>query len=283
MSKNNLICYLNGSIVSEKLASINIYDLGFLRGHAVFDFLRTYNRKPFLLNEHINRFQNSAKLMNIEYPISHEETAKIISKIVEVNNITESTIRCVLTGGISENGMWQTHKPTFLIVTKELKPVPAETYKGVKLITDRYCRHNPEAKTVDYSNLVKKQKRIEKEKAFSLLYLNNSCVLEVAISNFFIIKNGIVITPKENILKGITRNLLINLISSGYKVEEREILTEELECIDEAFITGTTQGVVPVINIDGRIVGNGNVGIKTKEIMNIFSKFVESFVKLETK
>lgn len=276
---NNSICYLNGLVLPEKEASISISDLGFLRGYGVFDFLRTYGGKPFLLNEHINRLKKSAQLTNIDYPISHEKTAKIILQIVRNNNVTESTIRCMLTGGVSENGLWLTGKPTLLIVTKELKPVPTEIYQGVKLITDDYCRHIPEAKTIDYSNLVRQQEKIKKEKAFSLLYINSGLVLEAAISNFFIIKNGIVITPKKNILKGTTRNLVIDLISSDYKIEERELGVEELKYAEEAFITGTTQGIVPVINIDDIAIGGGKVGINTINIMNIFSKFVKSFIK----
>lgn len=275
---NNSICYFNGLIQPEKETSISISDLSFLRGYGVFEFLRTYNGRPFLLSEHIERLINSVKIMSIDCPISQNEISQIILQLIKHNNITESSVRCVLTGGVSKNGMWPTNKPTILVMTNELESVPPEIYNGVKLITDNFLRHVPEAKTIDYSNLVRQQKRINVEKAFSLLYTNEGNVLEAAISNFFIIKDRIVITPEDNILKGTTRNLLINIISSGYKVEERNISLEELNHADEAFITGTTQGVVPVICVDNITLGNGKAGVQTKAIMSIFSNFVNKFI-----
>jgi len=268
------LCYFNDGFILETQAYLQVSDLGLLRGYGVFDFLRTYNGKPFLLKEHLDRLENSAFLMGLQLPFSKDKIAKIIKKLVNNNNKTESTVRVLITGGPSVDGFTPSEKPTFIITSRHLKPLDQDMYRnGVKLITDEHLRHLPQAKHLDYTNLIKNRTRIKEEGAFNLLYTYQGKVLEVAISNIFIIKKCKLITPSKNILIGTIRNLIIKLVSNKYAVKEQDISIDELFDADEIFITGTTQGVVPVVKINDEKISN-MPGIITKEILNIFNDYI---------
>src|SRR3990167_1224118 len=142
-------CYFNGKIIPESQAHISINDLGVLRGFGIFDLLRTYHGKPFLLDEHLERLENSAAIVGLKVPISRSEIKKIIQQLIEKNGIPEVTIRLVLTGGGSLDGMsCNFDAPTFFIVVHKAPQYPAEIYeKGIKVITHDYLRNSPLAKT----------------------------------------------------------------------------------------------------------------------------------------
>ena len=108
------------------------------------------------------------------------------------------------------------------------------------------------------------------------MYTYEGCVLEATTSNFFVIKNNKLITPQQNILFGTTRNLVIKLSKKHFDFEERDLSVEELKGISEAFITATNKEIIPVVNVDGKRVGNGSVGPNTKKIMGIFRNYVTS-------
>lgn len=271
-------CFLNGNIISETEAHISIYDVGFLRGYGVFDFIRTYNGKPFLLDEHLERLEKSSLKMGIKLPYDRNKIEKIVNNLIIRNNKGESTIRIVVTGGVSPEGMYPGDIPTFLILTKDLKPIPNKVYKkGVKLMTDEYQRSLPEIKHLNYSNLIRQKKKLNKTNSFNILYVNDGHALESAICNFFIVKDGIVATPIENVLMGTTRNLIIKLAKSKYIFEERQVSVTEMGGADEAFITGTSQGMIPVVEIDGKKIGTGKPGSTTKNLGRILDKYIRAF------
>ena len=286
-------CYLNGRIVSLGKAGIHPTDIGFLRGYGVFEFLRTYNGKPFLYKEHIERLKNSAKALNLKLNISEEELKKIINKLLLKNKFNESTIRIVLTGGKIIGGM-EFNSSTLLILVDELKNLPANVFKnGIKLISFEHKRIMPEAKTLNYIPAVKLfSGEMKKQKAFEVLYMYNNRVLECSTSNFFIFsakggsasggKNTTLITPKKNVLIGTTRDLVVKLAKKEFKVEERDIKISELKTADEAFITATNKEIIPVVKIGAQKIGDakpaterGNVGKNTKILMKLFRDYTE--------
>ena len=137
--------------------------------------------------------------------------------------------------------------PTFYILVSEFKPLEPELFKnGIKLATVDHSRDAAEIKTTNYVEAVKNiNKRQKKEKFFEILYVSNGVVLEASTSNFFAFIGDKFIAPKDNILKGITRNLVIKLAEKEFEVEERELKTEELNLATEAFITATNKDIVP--------------------------------------
>lgn len=265
-------CYINGKLVSINQASISISDLALLRGYAVFDFLRTYNGKPFLLSEHLNRLENSAKLAGLKVPLSKVKIGQIIDELLKKNKLKEATIKIIVTGGESKDGLtYDINSPTVIIITKEVHPPQAEVYKkGVKMITYDFQRNNSGAKTTDYITMLKLQNKKEQQNAFEILYVNKGLVLEGATSNVFFFKKNTLITPKNNILAGTIRKFVIGLAKNKFKVEERDVKVSELKSATEAFLTSTTREVLPVVRIDDNKIGNGKVGENTKLLMSLF-------------
>ena len=149
---------------------------------------------------------------------------------------------------------------------------------GIKLATVDHSRDAAEIKTTNYVEAVRAiNERQKKEKFFEILYVSNGFVLEASTSNFFVFIGDKLVTPKDNILKGITRNLVIKLADKEFEVEERPLKMEELALTSEAFITATNKDIVPVVQIDEKKIGNGKPGKNTKRLMELFWEFVENY------
>lgn len=274
-------CYLNGKIVPLEKALIRIDDIAIFRGYGVFDFLRTYNGKPFLLQEHLLRLKNSARALSLRVPISDKEVEEIVFKLLKKNKMQDAQVRIILTGGQTINGMgYDATKPTFAILIEPLALPPTECYiKGGKLMTNTHMRHFPTSKTISYLNTIALNAEKKKQGAIEVLYLFHDYVLECSVSNFFLVKGNKVITPKENVLLGMTRNLLVDLLAKDFTIEERDIHVSELKDADEVFITATNKEVLPIVQIDDMKIGNGKIGEKTKKIMQLFADYTEKFAK----
>lgn len=277
---NKKYCYFNGEIADFNEIKISPSDLGFLRGYGVFDALRTFEGRPFLLDEHWERLLNSARELNIEVPITKEEFLTIISTLLEKNNLKDVSVRTVLTGGITDNGIAMTNGPTILITVDDINIfVPAKELfeNGARAMTLEFKRFLPKAKTLNYIAAIKEQKRKEEMNAQEIIYVNNGTVLEGSTSNIFIVKDGKLITADENILMGTTRNFVIKLAKEdGLEIEERIVNFDELLSADEVFITGTYKWVLPVINVDGKEIALGKVGDVTKRVMALVDRVINN-------
>ena len=272
-------CYLNKKIVPLNKARISPNDMGILRGYAVFDFLRTYNGKLFLLTEHFDRLLRSANELNLKIRCAESMIKKIIINLLTKNKIQEAGIRIIVTGGKTEDSMRIESMPTMLILTEKLKKLPQNIYSnGAKLITFEYQRDIPIAKTTDYLMAIKLQPFRKQNKAIEVLYTKKGLILECTTSNFFIFKKNTLITPKNNILMGITRNFVIKLAKKAkFSVEERNLPLREIKSANEAFITATTKEIAPIIRINDQKVGNGKIGKNTRILMELFRKYAKNY------
>lgn len=276
-----MVCYLNGKYVPLEKAGVGLYDVGLLRGFGIFDVLRTYNGKPFLINNHLDRLEKSAEILNLKLPVAKKKIIEITKKLLRQNNFSknkEAVIRIVLTGGIAKDGVnYDPKNPTFFILTEKFQNLPEKFYQnGIRLIMHDHQREFSSAKTINYLAALRLQNLCRKEKVFEVLYTHRKRVLEGTMSNFFIFKNNMLITPKNNVLIGITRNAVINLAGKNFKVIEKNIITSDLKLADEAFITATNKDIIPVIRIDDLVIGDGKVGGKTKLLMELFREYTRS-------
>ena len=273
-------CYFKGRITTLDKIKISPYDLGLLRGYGVFDVLKTEKGKIFCFVEHWKKLNEYSKELDLKIPVKKEAYLKILEKLLKLNKFEKSTIRVVLTGGESPNGFTRIkNKETFFVLVEKFHGPNDEDYeKGVSMITLEYERFFPKAKVANHVVAIRNQAKKEKAGAFEILYLKNGKVLEASTSNFFLVKNGKIITPKENVLLGKTMGLIIKLAKEDkFLVEEREILEKELWEAQEAFLTATSKGVLPVVKINGKKVGNGKVGEITKILMEKLREFVERY------
>ncbi len=271
-------CYINGKIIETNKAALPIMDIAILRGYAVFDVLRTYNGQPFLWDLHWGRLVRSAKALDIDIPISSAEALAITRKLHKKNILQESNIRILISGGISEDGFTKSNKASVVILVTPFHDLPKEFFtKGAKLLLHEHLRDEYRSKTTNYITSVKMKAECVKKGALEILYYHQGKVLECATSNFFIVKNKVIITPKDNILVGITRNLVIQLAKdNNFKILEKPILLKDIKKADEAFLTATNKDIVPITKIDSFKVGNGKVGTVTKQLMDLFEDYITS-------
>ncbi len=271
-------CYLNGKIVPTDKAGISVSDLGVLRGYGLYEGVRIYGGKPFLLDMHYKRLQGAAKLLSLKIPITLSELEKQMQAVAKKSGIKEGVARIILTGGPAIDGLKLSGKPTFYILVETFHFLPKSEYeKGVKLLTHEFERYLPQAKTTNYIEVIRQQKRCKAAKAFELLYVSRGKVLEATNSNFFLIKGNTLITAKDGVLPGTTRGLLLKLAKKDFKIEEREISIKEISEADEAFITGAFKEILPVIQVDEIKVGDGKVGEKTKLLIRLFGEYVKKY------
>ncbi len=260
-------------------AKISPYDLGIMRGYGVFDVMCTQNGKPFLLDEHWKRFVNSAKKVGLVIPTKKQKYIETINKLLKINKYKKCAIRTILTGGMSSDAFTYCGRETFYILAEKFVSLPKNTYKnGAKVVTSEYLRELPEVKTANYLHAIRHQDKKRKNSALEIVYVYKGKVLEAATSNIFIVKKNALITPKDKILFGITRNLVIKLARKiGCQIKERDVKISELFSADEVFLTATNKDIVPVVKVDNKKTGNEKPGNNTKILMKAFADFVKMY------
>lgn len=270
--------YLNGSWVHPQEATISLNDVAVLRGYSVFEALRTYKRRPFYLEEHLTRLFRSAQLIDMEIPYSREFLVQTVHAAIERNSYTHASVRMLVTGGISEDGVMPSDEPGLAIMVTPLPERDMQRFaQGIKVITTRHLRSTPEAKTANYTSAIRALKTARQRGASDALYVNErEQVLESTRGNFFVLRNATLITPSAEVLHGITREVVLSLARDYCQVEERPIQLAELSEIDEAFITSSSREIMPVTQIDDQTIGSGQPGPHTYALEQRFIALVES-------
>jgi len=263
------VCYVNGDFVSLKDAALPVRDLSILRGYGVFDFLRTYNGNPLNLRRNLKRLQTSARHVYLHLPWSIDELEQIVLDTLSRNIIPEVSIRIVVTGGVAVDGITPPETPSLLVLVTPVRIYPAECYsQGVKVITVETERYIPGAKTINYIPAIMALKKAKAAGALEALYVNRKQhILEGTTTNFFIFQGSKLITPVDDILPGVTRDVVLELAQGKFEIIERPILFSDLSIADEAFITASNKEVMPVCQLNDVIIGGGVPGPNTKTIM----------------
>ncbi|MBI4114712.1 MAG: aminotransferase class IV [Candidatus Niyogibacteria bacterium] len=271
-------CFFNGKIILFQNAGLPLNDIGITRGYGVFDFLRTYEKKPFLLDEHLERFFGSAAYLNLQVPFSRTVITRAIHALIEKSGFEEVQLRIVLTGGPSKDSIHIT-KPMFYILAEKAVLPPDEWYeRGIVTVTNEYQRELPQAKSNNYTHAAHLRNQKRYEGIPEILYVSNGKVLEGTTSNVFFVIGDKLATPRHDILIGMTRNFVLKLARKHrvIKTEERDIATMEMRRATEAFFTSTNKEILPIRRIDDNMIGDGHVGPYTKEIMKCFRSSIIS-------
>lgn len=281
MKKNKL--YLNGKITSLSEANISILDRGLLYGDGVFESLRTFNRKPFQLEEHIKRLLRAAKSIRIRSLPSARQLKLAVLKTLATNKFKESYIKIIITRGeVKGHGLSPKNvagKPTVIVLVQPQKTYPKKIFSdGWKAIISNIVRPDlPTSKIKSLCYLDNILARIEAQKAganeaFMLDERGN--VVEGTISNIFLVKHGTIYTPSSDapILLGLTRKLVKKLAKqAAFKVVEKAITPKELYTADECFITFSGAGIVPITRIWKKKIGSGKCGFTTASLINLYN------------
>jgi len=256
---------INHQLYAEGDAKISVSDLSIQRGFGIFDFLKTIHHEPIFLEDHFDRFYHSAKEMNIDVGVDRVELRKSIYALMEKNNLPNSGLKFILTGGFSEDGYTMT-KPNLILTQVPFEIDKAAFEQGMKLVTYEHQRQLPTIKTIDYLQAIRLQSYIKENMAHDVLYHTNGSLRECPRANFFIVKGHTILTPNTDILKGITRSKILGLNLEDYRFVAQEIKLTELATADEAFISSSTKNAFPVLAIDGKKIGDGLPGKVTRKI-----------------
>ena len=273
--------YLNGEFVEKEDAKISVYDHGLLYGDGIFEGIRAYDGVVFKLKEHIDRLYDSAKSITLEIPMTKEEMEKVVVDTVKINNLKDAYIRLVITRGVGDLGLdpRKCPKPTIFCIAEPMNPLLGED--GIKVITSSVRRLpvdvlNPAVKSLNYLNSILAKIQANYAGVHEAFLLDSEgYVAEGTGDNIFVVKNGIIKTPpvSSSVLRGITRDTVIDLAKElGYTVVEERLTLHELYVADELFITGTAAELVPVVEIDGRVINHGELGEITKKLSEEFKK-----------
>ena len=264
---------INHQLYTEEEAKISVSDLSIQRGFGIFDFLKTINSQPIFLDDHFNRFYNSAKEMNLTVGVNRTELKSSIDELMKSNNLPNSGLKFILTGGFSEDG-YTMSKPNLILTQVPFKIDKTDFNKGIRLVTYQHQRQLPAIKTIDYLQAIRLQSYIKENLADDVLYHNNESIRECPRANFFIVKGNNVITAKTDILRGITRSKILSLKIGGLNLIEEDFNLTDIATADEAFISSSTKNALPVLSIDGKPIGDGKPGEITRKINDALYRLI---------
>lgn len=247
---SSLHTFINGNLTPASKAVLHVDDLSIVRGYGIFDYFKTVDNRPVFWEDNLDRFYHSADIMDLPVTYSREQLKEQITELMSLNNLPNSGIKLLLTGGYSPDG-YTIASPNLIITQHALKRDTEKEKHGIKLISYDYHRAFSNAKTIDYVMGIQAMKKAKASNADDVVYVQNGLVSESPRANIFLItKEGAVITPGEGVLAGITRKHIIENMKDSFHIEVREVSVEDMRNAKEAFITSTTKNITPVLSID---------------------------------
>jgi branched-chain amino acid aminotransferase len=278
--------YLDGKFVEQADAKISVFDHGLLYGDGVFEGIRLYQGNVFRLDEHLERLEMSAKAIMLDLPWSRKEISDATCETCRQNNLADGYIRLVVTRGVGDLGLspWLCPKPSIFIIAAKIALYPAEHYtSGLSICTVPTRRINPAAlpptvKSLNYLNNILAKIEAKQSGCLEAIMLNDQgYVAECTGDNLFIIRKGEILTPSasQGALKGITRDAIFDIAAEiGVPMREANLTRYDVWCADECFLTGTAAEVIPVVKLDGRVIGSGKPGGITARVLEAFRRRV---------
>ncbi len=274
-----MVVYFDGKYVDSNDAKVSVFDHGLLYGDGIFEGIRIYGGNVFRLDEHLERLELSARAIMLTLPQSRAELAEAVCETCRRNQLQDGYIRLVVTRGVGDLGLapWSCANPTTFIIASKISLYPQEYYdNGLSIVTVPTRRIAPDAlpptvKSLNYLNNI--LAKIEAKQAGSLeaIMLNQQgYVAECTADNIFVISKGEIITPASTAgaLKGITRGTIFDVAKAiGVTIREANLTRYDVWCADECFLTGTGAEVIPVVKLDGRVIGTGKPGPITARVL----------------
>lgn len=269
--------FLNGQIIDAQDAVVAANDAGLLYGAGLFETFRAINGAVFSVDDHLARLFRSAEKLMISIPLDSQQIKDAIYNLLDTNKLQDARIRLTITNG---SAAAQNPSPTVYITASDLVSYPSEFYKkGVGVVLTNY-RQNPSDplaghKTTSYfSRLMALEQARQKNAVESIWFTLDNRLAEGSISNIFLVKDKILLTPPENtpILPGIARKNILE-IALQRKIEyiEKSLFISDVLEADEVFLTNVLMKVLPVISVEKHTVSNGKVGKITTELLECYN------------
>lgn len=281
-----MIVYVDGQFAPEDEAKVSVFDHGFLYGDGVFEGIKAYNGRVFALDEHVDRMFESAKSIHLTPPLDRVEMKEAILETLRRNKLRDAYIRPVFSRGKGALGLDPTSCPratVVIIVDADTRhPEASGTtggLKGVNVITSAIRRNGPDVlsprvKSTNYLNNILAKLQANAVGAKDAIFLNEQgYVCELTGDNLFVVKKSRVVTPPVwcGILDGVTRRALLRIAEKeGFEAVEEPVTLHDVYTADECFCTATRIEVLPIVNVDGRPVGDGQPGPVTERLAKAF-------------
>lgn len=275
--------YIDGQLYEKREdARISVYDHGLLYGDGIFEGIRVYGGRAFRLRAHMDRLFTGARAIRLEIPKSAEELSQIIAEMIEKSGKRDAYIRLVVTRGQGDLGLdpRKCPAPSLIIILDDISLYPEKYYEhGIRICTSFWRRPpadvlSPRVKSLNYlNNILAKIEANDRGCQEALILNREGLISECTADNIFYISGGELYTPDlaEGALGGITRAVVLELAGRiGVKVSECRVSLFDLYGADEAFLTGSGAELVPVVEVDGRAIGDGRPGPMTARIREAF-------------
>lgn len=260
-------CYFDGALLEESGVSVSMHNLGLQRGFGIFDLFRSENGEPVFMEDHLNRFMKSQDFMDLGVRIAKEEIREAVQGLQEWNGYASSTFRLTLLA--DGNELDEVLRPLFYIINTHMSA--HANPEECSVITHEYVREYPEIKNTNYFTSALLHRRKKKSGAIDVLYHKDGLISEASRSNVFMVKDGVMKTPKKNILKGVTRKQILSFAPDVLPTETTSISLDEFKAADEAFLCSTLKEIIPITAVDGSRIGGGNVGPVTRKMQKRFA------------
>ena len=280
------IVYVNGRFVPGSEAKISVFDHVVLYGDGVYDTMCAWNDMLFKLDEHVDRLYESAHAVKLEIPLRKEELKKVILETVRCNNLRNAYVKVVVTRGVGPQPLMSPYNCTpnlIVFAVPYMSLVEGEDESGIKMIVSSLRRVPNEClstkiKSCNYLNHILMRMEANEAGADDAIELDmEGYVCEAPGYNVFMVKKGVIYTPSENILVGITRQAVMELAErAGIAVVEERIQPFDLYNADEVFLSSTAGGIFPVAELDGRTIGSGKLGPITRMMRDSYLALLES-------
>lgn len=280
--------YLDGVLVDQSEAKVSVFDHGLLYGDGIFEGIRLYGGCVFKLEEHLERLEQSAKAILLTLPLPRAAIAAAVLDTCRANGLRDGYIRLLVTRGVGRLGLdpFQCAKPSLVIIADKISLYPEEHYtKGLTIITAATRRIGPAAlspsvKSLNYlNNVLAKIEAIQAGCLEAIMLNEQGYVAECTGDNIFVRVQGRWYTPyaASGALKGITRGAVMDIGARiGLPIEERDLTRFDVWNADECFLTGTAAELIPVVKVDGRVIGTGTPGPETHRFLGEFRKIVST-------
>lgn len=278
------IGYFNGEFVSIDANVIPIEDRGYQFGDGVYEVIRVYRGTPFLLEEHLLRLEKSASAISMSLPHSLEELKRLAEEGVRRSNLDEAEIYIQVTRGIHpRQHLFPDVSPSLSMTIRKVRSIPAEHYRnGVKVLLmndERWL--NCHIKSLNLLPNVLAKQFASSKGCYEAILVRDNVVTEGTSANVFAVKDGGIFTSplSKKILSGITRKAIVDLVAKmGLPLTEEEMTPQFLKEADEVFLTSTVIEVLPVRQIDDKVIGNGKPGELTTRLHERYRHIVDNAV-----
>ena len=278
--------FLNGNFIEKEGAKVSALNAGFLYGFGLFETLRSYQGKPFLLDRHLERLFSSAQTLGLKATLSEEEIAKATLRLLEINDLSDAYIKIVLSKKEEASPSTHSEEPSdsdLLIIVRELQVYPPDLYdQGMKTVVVDIRQNEgsplPHLKSLNFLNNILAREEARQKGADEGIMLNNQgLVAEGTMSNLFMVKRETIATPalETGLLPGITRVVVMELAQDiGHPVQERKIFLSELLEAEECFLTNSLMEIMPVSSVGEIKIGKDIPGPLTRALMEEYRKLV---------